>query len=466
MDSLSQAKALIACLLLVLLSACTSVDFEQSLAKTNQVANEFTRGDLAMATDKDQRAAAEKIAAEILTNPVEQLDAVRLALANSPALQALLAQHWADATMAAQGGRISNPVFTFERLRLADELELGRLLSFGLVDLLALRQRNQLAQAQIKQQQLRLTRSVVEHVTQVRQAWVKVVAAQQILRYAKQVSEAAEASAELARRMQAAGNFSKLQRARQQIFYADAITQLASAQHANVAARETLVRLLGLNDSQAEMLKLPDRLPDLPTTPVSSDQLAKMASVGRLDVQIAKAEFEASAVAQGLSVLSSFTDVELGIRRDSVADKTTGASGTRRGFEANIRLPIFDWGDLKRDAMNAQTLAAANRLDATTREANSNLRDSYSAYRSAFDVAKHYRDEIVPLHKLVAEENVLRYNGMLIGVFELLADARDGIASVIAAIDAEQQFWLSDAALKSSLIGLPSLSNSQARNTP
>ena len=62
-------------------------------------------------------------------------------------------------------------------------------------------------------------------------------------------------------------------------------------------------------------------------------------------------------------------------------------------------------------------------------------------------MSKHYRDEVVPLRKLISEENVLRYNGMLIGVFELLADTRDQVSSVIAAIAAEQQFWLTDAAL-------------------
>ena len=38
----------------------------------------------------------------------------------------------------------------------------------------------------------------------------------------------------------------------------------------------------------------------------------------------------------------------------------------------------------------------------------------------------------MPLRKRIADENLLRYNGMLIGVFELLADAREQIASVNA----------------------------------
>jgi phosphoribosylcarboxyaminoimidazole (NCAIR) mutase len=49
----------------------------------------------------------------------------------------------------------------------------------------------------------------------------------------------------------------------------------------------------------------------------------------------------------------------------------------------------------------------------------------------------------------------LRYNGMIIGVFELLADSRDQVSSVIAAINAQQQFWLADAALLASIVGKP-----------
>jgi len=48
---------------------------------------------------------------------------------------------------------------------------------------------------------------------------------------------------------------------------------------------------------------------------------------------------------------------------------------------------------------------------------------------------------------------------MLIGVFELLADARDQVASVLAAIAADQQFWLADAALRAAIMGRPALTS-------
>jgi outer membrane protein TolC len=88
-------------------------------------------------------------------------------------------------------------------------------------------------------------------------------------------------------------------------------------------------------------------------------------------------------------------------------------------------------------------------------DARSQLREAYHAYRSSHDIARHYRDEIVPLRKHIAEENLYRYNGMLIGVFELLADARTQIHSVIGAIQAQRDFWLADAALQAALIGQP-----------
>jgi len=142
-----------------------------------------------------------------------------------------------------------------------------------------------------------------------------------------------------------------------------------------------------------------------------------------------------------------------------LVNKSNNHKTIKRGFEISVSLPLFDWGDTRRDAMSARTLAAANRLEATVRAAGSNLRQSYSSYRTAFDLARHYRDEIVPLRKVISEENLLRYNGMLIGVFELLADSRDQVRSVIEAIAAKEQFWLADAALQASLIGKPTLTS-------
>ena len=440
---------------LALSAGCASVNIDQAVQETNRTAPGFTQGKLELARTRQQRQARKQLSDEILAKPLEMDGAVQLALANSPALQELIAQRWSDMAAAQQAGRIANPIFTFERVRLGDELELGRLLSIGLLDLLTWPQRQVISSNQVAQAATQLSINVVEQVSQVRQAWVRAVAAHQAQGYAGQVNSTAQAGAELARRMQQVGNFTKLQRARQQAFYADAAAGLASSQNAAAAAREELIRLLGLDEGQARQLKLPARLPDLPQQPRAPADITAAAIKQRLDVQLARLQLDVAGQAQGLSLLDSLIDVELGVRHDTVFDNHSGERANRRGFELEVRLPVFDWGGAQRAAMNAQSLAAANRYDSVARAASSHLRQSYSAYRTTYDIAKHYRDEIVPLRKTMAEENVLRYNGMLIGVFELLADTRDQIASVTASIDALQRFWLADAALSSTLIGKP-----------
>ena len=449
------------------LTGCTSVNFDDTLHQVNQDLGEFSTTPLQLVQTQEQRLEQQQKTDALLSEPLQQYTAVQLALVNSPTLQALLAQSWSNAANAAQAGRILNPSFSFEQTTHLDEVEIGRRLSFGLLDILTLPLRQGIAERNIARARMQLSNDVVEQITQVRQAWVKAVAAKQNHGYATQVFDAAEASAELAKRMQAVGNFTKLQRARQQSFYADAATQLATAQHQATASKEALVRALGLTEQQAAAMKLPDRLPNLPTQPRSPDAVSQAANKGRLDIQLAQSQLNAAAKAQGLTEITSVVDIELGIRRDTVFDNAAGTATPRNGYEISLKLPLFDFGGLRRDAMNAQTLAAANPLEATVRNAGSNLRESYSAYRTAWDIANHYRQEVLPLRQLIADETLLQYNGMFIGVFDLLAESRNQISGVMAALAAEQQFWLADAALQAAQIGRPtvSVSNPSAPNT-
>jgi len=448
-------KSLVLTVVALGLSGCASYNVEQGVDRANRGASGFTQRELNLAKTKEDRDKRLAAANQLLAKPVGQKEAVQLLLANSPAFQALLAQNWAEAASAAQSGRISNPTFAFESVVTGSETELNRFFSFGLLDLITLPQRSAIANHRVEQAQIRMTAEVVDQVTRVRQAWVRTVAAEQSYKYAGQVLASAEASAELAKRMESVGNFNKLTRARHQAFYADAATQLATAKQTAVSRKEELVRLLGLDEAQAKQLVLPERLPNLPKQPMSPEDVAKQVSQERLDIQQAKTALNAAAKAQGLNKVTSLTDIELSVRRGSVSDSSTSSYSARRGYEVGVKLPIFDWGDLQRDAMNAQTLAAANQLEATIRSAGSSLRENYAAYRTAYDISRHYKDEVIPLRKVISEENVLRYNGMIIGVFELLADSRDQIGAVISAIAAEQQFWLADAALQATLIGRP-----------
>ena len=108
-------------------------------------------------------------------------------------------------------------------------------------------------------------------------------------------------------------------------------------------------------------------------------------------------------------------------------------------------------------------MQAVNRAADAAVRARSEVRESYSAYRTTFDLARDYKEEVVPLRRRISEENVLRYNGMLISVFELLSDARSQIAAVNSYLETLRDFWIAETNLQLALTGTsPGAANTSA----
>jgi outer membrane protein TolC len=290
--------------------------------------------------------------------------------------------------------------------------------------------------------------AAVSLAAETRRAYFNAVAAAQWAHYAQQVRTSAEASAELAKRMAAVGNISKLDQLREHAFYAEATTQLAQAQHKATTTREQLTRLIGVWGAQASF-SLPDRLPDLPTAPNKVDRIEAQAMEQRLDIRMAKLDTEMTASALGLSKATGFINV---LHAGYVNKNMTGEP-RENGYAIELELPIFDWSGSSTAKAKAIYMQSVERTADTAIRARSEAREAYSAYRTTFDLAKHYRDETVPLRKAVSDEVLLRYNGMLIGVLELLGDAREQISTVNAAIEAQRDFWLAETDLQAAING-------------
>jgi outer membrane protein TolC len=141
--------------------------------------------------------------------------------------------------------------------------------------------------------------------------------------------------------------------------------------------------------------------------------------------------------------------LEIGVTREQEGRGEPWA----KGYEIALELPIFDWGTARMTKAQALYRQSFDRAAQVAIDARSEVREAYRHYRLGHDIARHYRDEIVPLRKRIAEENLLRYNGMLIGVFDLLADARAQIASVTGYVEALRDFWNAEADLGMAMIG-------------
>ncbi len=241
---------------------------------------------------------------------------------------------------------------------------------------------------------------------QTRKAWVQAVAAAQSARYLREAREGAEAAGELARRLARVGNWSRLQQARQQALLADAATRQARVEQAAFSAREQLIVLMGLWGAQTQ-ITLPDRLPELPAQVQELPDIESRALASRMELQLAMAEW----------------------RQQLAAKREPGRDAL--------------WDSL-RDAAQVRELAVRTRSEA---------RETYNNYRVAWDLARHYQKEIVPLQKFINDEMVLRYNGMLASVFDVLADAQAQVMAINSAIDAQRDFWLAEADLQTLLAG-------------
>jgi len=383
-----------------------------------------------------------------LAEPLTPDAAVEVALVNQPGLQARLAEVGIAEADLVQAGRLRNPVFVYSNKRHADVVDIERALMVNVAALVTMPLALDIESRRFEQSKLVAASEVVGTAAAVRQAWYRAVSAQERLAYDEQVLRSAEAASELARRMAEAGNFSRLAQMREQAYRADAVAGLARARHDALVERERLARMLGLADGGASM-RLPARLPDPPPAPLAAGPAEQAAMDRRLDVQIAKAEAESLARSLGLTRATRFVNVL------EVGYANTSATGEPRldGYEIEVELPLFDFGDAKLARAEARYRQALARTADVAVAARSEVREAYAAYRTAWELAKHFRDEIVPLRKRISEEMLLRYNGMLSSVFELLADARAQASSVASAIDATRDYWLAQTALELALAG-------------
>ncbi len=437
------------------LSGCATFSKDGGFDTVQNITKERTGKDVQWVKSDEDRDKVQSRIDELLKKPLDVNDAVQIALLNNKGLQASFYELGVSEADLVQAGRLPNPRFSMLYAKNGGDYKIEQILTFNILSLLTMPKAQQIEKRMFEQTQRQTAMEVLRLANETRKAYFRAVAADESIRYMQQVKTAAEASAELARRMVKAGNWSKLDQAREQSFYADAALGLARAEQVKISTHEELTRLMGLWGTNTEFV-LPERLPELPTAADDLPNVEQSAMDQRLDLQFMKLQTEALASRLGLTKTTRFINVlELGPARVLEGARS---EPYKNGFEIAFEIPIFDWGTARVAKAEAIYMQAVNRVSETAVNARSEVRQSYKLYRTNYDIARHYRDEVVPIRKRIFEENQLRYNGMLISVFDLLADARSQVASVNSYIESLRDFWLSQSDLEMSLIGRPNFS--------
>ncbi|GAA6119505.1 TolC family protein [Acidovorax sp. FG27] len=440
---------------MALLAGCTSVAPDGLRADVQALSPGRAAGvpDAALpAASEGARAEAQAAVQRWLAEPLTADAAVRIALLGNPGLQARLARLGVQDADRVRALTLPNPVFAIGRLTNAHEREIERSLSFGLIDLVTLPWRSRWQGQALQQATLAAAQDVARLATDARRDWLNAVAAQQVLAAHERMHDAAEAGAELARRMVRVGHWSALQQAREQAALADSRSQLAQARLAAAATREALARTLGLWGDGARFT-LAERLPELPAQPMDAEGIEARALRERLDVRAARLALERVADQQGTSGIASvFGEIGVTYQRNTTTERTGAGHGdVQRGWELAVPLPLLDWGGAAHARARLLTQEGAAQLQHTALQARTEARTRWLAYRNAWDVARQQTQEVVPLRRFIQDETLLRYNGMLASVWDLLAEARASTGAVAQAVRAQRDFWLAEAELQYAL---------------
>ncbi|CAB3803502.1 hypothetical protein LMG28614_05835 [Paraburkholderia ultramafica] len=455
-------RAIAAATALAFLAGCTTFSRDGGFNTVSTVASERLGKDAVLVKTDEDRETVAKRTQELLSKPLSMDDAVQIALLNNRGLQASYGELGISEADLVQAGRLPNPGFMFSRTQGNGSLSINRTFTLGLMSVLTMPLATRIESRRFEQTKLLAADAMLKVAADSRRAYINAVAAGQSVAYTGQVKDSAEAGAELAQRMQQAGNVSKLDYAREQAFYADAVAQVAKARQQSVSAREKLTRTMGLWGAQTQYV-LPERLPDLPKTRPELNDLESFAMLNRLDIQAAKLQTQRVASSLGLSKVTRVINaVDVGYQNNF-----TTSDGHQQGYQIGVEIPLFDWGSAKVARSEAIYMQSVNRVAETAINARSEVRESYSAYVTDYDVAKHYRDDVVPIRKAISDEMLLRYNGMLASAFDLLADSRDQVGAVNSYIDALKEYWLAETDLQQALGGrLPPLAMASAPSAP
>ena len=442
--SITTKLAALACI--ALLSGCAS---QAEMASSDALKAVVNQAQIELPSlDPALRDATVKQVQHLLAEPLTLQSVGRIAVLNNPDFLADLSGLAINAAELIQAGLLPNPGLRVVRSRDADGYTTELDFSFDLFKLIFRGQNLAIAEQQANQQQQQVALKLISLLTQSRSAYVNAVVAHQQFNYLLQVQQTIDASAELANRMRQAGNYSELQQSRQLKYAAEIKLQLARSQQVQIQSREALYRQLGLWGEQLS-LTLPEHLPALPDTLVEQTPLESLALTQRLDLIQAK---------QRLSQL----ELQLGLEKNSrfvrgLSAELTGSTqhSVEREVALGIELPLFDQGSTRLSKAEAQYQQAWWQAQALAINARSEVRESYSLLQSQYQIARHYQDRLVPLAKSINQQNVLRYNGMLIGVFELIADTQAQVQTVLGQMNALHDFYLAELRLKQTLWGSP-----------
>ncbi len=419
----------------LVLGGCATVQREARFPNVQSTVSDRIGQKVEWTRDGNER--AQKALITLLKRDLSAEAAVQIALLNNRRLQAKFENLGVAQADLVESGLLDNPVLGLGALfdNVGTEIDLDIVQSF--LGAFTMSARKKIGLAAAERVTLEVSGDVLDLAAQVQAQYYRVVGDAEALGLARQVVTSTQAAAELAQRQYDAGNLSLREQSLQQAFYAQNLLEVAQAEAQLHADREKLTRLMGLWGADTDW-KIPNRLPEIPATLPTLDQLEKLAISRRMDLAAAKKEAEG--LTHAVNLAHDFRWLgPLGIgvqfKRYPNGEKAIGPT-------IELGLPIFNQGQARIARLESERKRAEEQVAALAVDIRSEARENRGRVLATAQTVKHYQTALLPLQQTIVTETLKFYNGMLIGVYDLLLASQSQIQTGRQYIAANRDFWL------------------------
>lgn len=396
-------------------------------------------------------AAVDRAVRDVLGRPLTADAAVQVALLNNRTLQAAYEDLGVAQADLVQAGLLKNPVFTFDA-RLPDRSPERTYLDVSVeddfIDLLLRPARQRVAVTAFAQAKGRVAAAVLQLAADTRVAFYAHQAAGQDLELQRTVNQAQADSFDAAKRLYQVGNENERTLLGETAQFGRTRLQLSEAEERAAETRERLGDLMGVWGEQAGWT-LAGRLADPPADDVDPAALEPLAIRQRPDLESARQDLLLQARTLGFTFQYRYVEsLSLGPNAERETD-----GQWRVGPSLSVPVPLFDQGQAAVARGRALLRQSQDRFYAAAVDARSQVRLARTQMFDARARVEFYRREVLPVEQRLVAQTQLHFNGMYVGVFELLQAKRDEIAAGQEYIAALRDYWTARAELERAVGG-------------
>jgi len=395
--------------------------------------------------------------AALLQEPLTTQTAVQIGVLNNRWVQAELEEISIAQADLVQAGLVSNPSFGIGILFAHSSEHVNKQefsLTQDLLDFVLLSPRKKIAVNELERTKLNVATELLDFIARVKRAFYLLQSSVQLANRLKLILEINEAGADLAQKQFEAGTLNELDLANQQALYQETRASLAQEEIQIQLNREQVNRLLGLwgDLTRWEIVK---QLPPIPEQDLSLPEWETIALERRLD--LAASRLGVNVLRKALSLKKKTRFFPLGIEF-GIENKREPKNIYLTGPTLSIALPIFDVGRASVARLEYQIRQAERQLEVLTINARADVREARDWLLSSRELARYYRETLLPQRVRILDLTQRQYNMMLMGTYDLLIAKQSEVSTERAYVETWRDYWLARTQLERAVGGTLSLS--------